>query len=146
MCRVLNMSDFEYSRIVNISSLLNLVLTCLPCLRAWRAYVFACLRAWVLTCLCAYVLGVLVCLRACLLWWNVLFSYVIAYLVCFLSYLFYISKLEFKNCVLGKNAFYIIIRKNAFYIIRKIKVRNVTGDVVMWFLQKVVFVWRLQVR
>ena len=43
--------------------------------RALRVYMLACLA-----CLRAYVLA---CVRACLLWWNVLFSYVFAYLVCF---------------------------------------------------------------
>ena len=43
------------------------VLSVLACLRAWRAYVLGllpCFHAW-----CA-------CVHACLLWWNVLFSYV----------------------------------------------------------------------
>ena len=53
-----------------------------------------------------HVLGVLACVaslacfvlgvRACLLWWNVLCSYVFAYLCAFLSYLLYISILKFK--------------------------------------------------
>ena len=75
------------------------ILDVLACLRAWRACVLMCLPACVLRCLeclCASILGVLgvltclACLRAwcawgCarLLWWNVLFSYVFAYLVRF---------------------------------------------------------------
>ena len=136
MCRVLNMSglwifqDCQYFESAKSGAQVLGVLTCL------RAYVLG-----VLTCLCAYVLGVRVCLRECLLWWNVLFSYVIAYLVCF----FVLFALHFKTRIY-KLCAWLTIRKNAFYIIRKIKVRNVMGDIVMWFLQKVVFVWRLQVR
>ena len=123
----------------------------LTCLRAWRAYEFACLRAWriyvltCLACLCAQVLTCLVCLhlyvRACLLWWNILFSYVFTYLVCFIF-----QYLNLKILTAKKLCALLTSRKNTFYIIRKIEVRNVTGDVVMWFLRKVVFVWRLQVR
>ena len=74
-------------------------IACLACLRAHVLAVFTCLRACVfglLTFLRAAilcVLGVLMCLAclhawcacecACLLWRNVLFSYVFAYLVCF---------------------------------------------------------------
>ena len=49
----------------------------LICFRAWHAYLLdlltclACLHSW-----CA-------CMHACLLWWNVLYSYVFTYLVCF---------------------------------------------------------------
>ena len=131
------------------------VLTYLACLRAYVLTCLACLRVCVFTCLAylrAYVLGVLMCsgayvlgvlasLRACLLWWNILFSYVFTYLVCFIFQYLNLKILTTKKlCALLTN------RKNAFYIIRKIEVRNVTGDVVMWFLRKVVFVWRLQVR
>ena len=63
------------------------MLSVLVCSRALRASVLACLRAWpdcaltCLACLRAYVLGVIACVRASFLRWNVLFSYVFAYLV-----------------------------------------------------------------
>ena len=55
----------------------------LTCLRAWRVYVLS-----MLTCL--------VCLRAWLLRWNVLFSYVFAHLVCF----FVLFALHFNTWIL----------------------------------------------
>ena len=66
------------------------VLGVLAYLHAYVLSVLACLRSWhacVLTCFCAWracMLGVftcLACLRAWLLRWNVLFSYVFAHLV-----------------------------------------------------------------
>ena len=128
------------------------VLTCLACLsaclfaslRAWRAYVFACLHAWR-----AYVLGVLACLRAC---YACMFMCVLVMMKCFiflrvcvLGVLFCLicftfQYLNLKILTAKKLCALLTSRKNTFYIIRKIEVRNVTGDVVMWFLQKVVFV------
>ena len=83
-------------------------IACLVCLRARVLCVFACLRAHVLgvltclhacvitclACLCAYVLGVFACVRACLLWWNVLFSYVLAVLFCLICFTFQYSNLK----------------------------------------------------
>ena len=100
----------------NRRSLLNRVLGLLACSCAWRVCVVTCLRDWhasvldMLACLRASVLGVLTCLacllacvlgvlagvRACLLWWNVLFSYVFVYLVCF----FVLSALYFSIQIL----------------------------------------------
>ena len=73
-----------------LACLFAYVLTCLACLRAYVLGVLvmlvclACLRAYELTCLAslrAYVLGELACVRAWLLRWNVLFSYVFLHLV-----------------------------------------------------------------
>ena len=108
-------------------SLLNRVLGVLTCSRALRVYVLtclACLLAYVLACLGCLRVYVLTCLRACV------FTCVLVMIKCFIF---------LPVCVLGVLVC-LTSRKNAFYIIRKIEVRNVTGDVVMWFLQKVVFV------
>ena len=82
-CRARVLCAFTCSRAWRVC-----VLTCLVCLRAYVLACLACLRACLLVCLPAHMLGVLTCLRAwCafvrarLLWWNVLFSYVFAYLV-----------------------------------------------------------------
>ena len=92
------------------TSLLYRVLGVLTCSRALCVCVLACSRAWracvltCLACLCAYVLGVFACVRACLLCWNVLFSYVLAVLFCLIYFTFQYSNLKIltakKLCVL----------------------------------------------
>ena len=146
------------------------VLCVLTCLRAYvlgvftrlRANVlgvFTCLRAYVLgvlTCLRAYMLGVLLCLaclraymltclRACcacvlvmMKFFIFLRVFVLRVLFCLICFTF--QYLNLKILTAKKLCALLTSRKNTFYIIRKIEVRNVTGDVVMWFLQKVVFV------
>ena len=143
-------------------SLLNRVLGVLCAFTRLRAYVlgaFTCLRAYVLgvlTCLRAYVLGVLLCLaclrayvltclRACCACVLVMIKFFIFLRVCVLGVLFCLicftfQYLNLKILTAKKLCALLTSRINAFYIIRKIEVRNVTGDVVIWFLQKVVFV------
>ena len=84
----------------------------------------------------AYVLGVLASLRACML---VMMKYFI-FLRVYVLGVFIFQYLNLKILTAKKLCALLTSRKNTFYIIRKIEVRNVTGDVVMWFLQKVVFV------
>ena len=165
---------YNYRDVLMNRSLLNRVLACFARLRACVLTCLACLRACVLTCLGylhAYVLMCLTCLRVCVLTClTCLRAYVLTCLLaCVFTHVLVMMKyfIFLPVCVLGvgfcliyftfqylnlnilttkKLCALLTSGKNAFYIIRKIKVRNVTGDVVMWFLQKVVFVWRLQVR
>ena len=100
------------------------------CLRAWRAYVLTCLRTW---CACAFTC-VLVMMK-CFIFLRVSVLGVLFCLICFTF-----QYLNLKILTAKKLCALLTSRKNAFYIIKKMEVRNDTGDVVMWFLQKVVFV------
>ena len=121
-------------------SLLNRVLGVLCVFKCLRAYVLGVLLC--LACLHAYALT---CLRACCACVLVMIKFFIFLRVCVLGVLFCLicftfQYLNLKILTAKKLCALLTSRKNAFYIIRKIEVRNVTEDVVIWFLQKVVFV------
>ena len=99
----------------------------LMCLRPWRAYVLGVLTC--LACLHAYVLTCLLCLRVYV---RACYDKMFYFLTClrawcaFLSYLLYISILQFKNSHSKKMCALLTSRKNAFCILQKIEVPNVT--------------------
>ena len=108
------------------------VLTCLrvyvlgvfTSLRAWHAYVLTCLRAW-----CACIFTCMLVMMKCFIFLRV---YVLRVL--------YILILKFKNSHSKKIVCFVNQPQKHILHYKENRSANVTGDVVMWFLRKVVFV------
>ena len=113
-------SRARYAYVLNV-----LVLTCMPCLHAFVLKCLVCLRAFVFECLAclraqrSYVLTCMMCLRACI---RACYDEMFYFLPClrtwcaFLSDLFYISILKFKNSY--SKSLVCFVKLNIFLILR----------------------------